>query len=648
MCHLLCAYLSHALLLVISSVSSAKTLLQPFLVLIRFFHSRVQKLLAFWLCLSGSASILHMSAAEVMCVCAAPDMPKPAGLRAARPGPSAKPSMHPRTASSSTGVRPSNSAYPSLNGPSRPPPAPSAKAAAALYRQQSSALTSRSSQLTASLKGSSVSTPSGRPSTVVASNGQAQRAAAPTDAALRPADGVTQQARPVLSAHGFQPLPRQTADQSAQPSASHDSSAPAQPLADHTLGALASQRGQGTAQSAGQQSTGTADATSGPNEPARASYASKVGILADPDSSTPASTQGTSRHRSRHKHHSNRGRGRGYGRHRPHVEAAEAASSEAAGVAQDSSGREQPAALQAISQQQSPFASQKSWSFGRQAEAATEAAASAADQSNAQMENGARNSNAQPGALSKQQQQQHPPFRDTQTGSGSHDCSDDEIVSQGGAESSLGTENYDPRLTHEKARAASGRKAAAASKDLLASPFKAINLDSMPSFAKPLPASKTKEFPSSRSSGQQLAAPIQSDGGRSSSQAQPAGKPDQAKPASPDALREEGSERATAPPKAADTSGSQAPAAEGNARSSPPAANGLIRPNGLNRQGQLLWEKAHAPTSPNTPLALPDSSELSFKQSEALQSSGCSDSGFSLLWDDDPFWQVSDITWWRL
>ena len=595
------------------------------------------------LCPSGTASILPLSAAEVMYNCAAPDVPKPAGLRAARPGPSAKPSMPPRTSSSLTsGVRPSTSAYPSLAGPSRPPPAPSAKAAAALYRQQPSALTSRSSQLTASLRGSSLSTPSGRPPTGVASNGQVPRAAAPTAAALRPADGNTQQARPALSAHGFQPLPQQTADQSAPASASHDSSAPAQPL-DHTSGALTPQRGQGTAQSAGQQSTGTADTMpSGLGEPARASYASKVGIPADPDS---ASTQGTFRHRSRHKHHSNRGRGRGNGRHRPHVEAAEAASSEAAAVAQDSSGREQPAALQAIAQQQSPFASQKSWSFGRQAEAATEAAASAADQSGAQMESGARNSHAQPDASSKQQQQQqHPPFRDTQTASGSCDCSGDELDSHRGPESSLGTENYDPRLTHEKARAASGRKAAAANKDLLASPFKAINLESMPSFTKPLPASKTKEFPSSRSSGLQLAPPSQSDSGRSFSRAQPAGKPDQARPASPDIPRAEGGERATAPPEAADTSGSQTPAAEGIARSSPPAANGAIRPNGLDRQGQLSWEKAHAPTSPNTPLALPDSSEWSFKQSEALQSSGCRDSGFSLLWDDDPFWQVSPVT----
>ncbi len=595
---------------------------------------------------SGTASIFHTSAAEVMPTCAAPDVPKPAGLRAARPGPSAKPSMPPRTSSSSTtGVRPSTPAHPSPAGPSRPPPAPSAKAAAALYRQQPSALTSRSSQLTASLKGSSVGTPSGRPPTGVASNGQVPRAAPPT-AALRPANVVPQQARPMLSAHGFQPLPQQTADQSAQPSASQGSSAPAHPL-DHTVGALTSQREQGAAQSAGQQSISTADATNGPAEPARASYASKVGIPVDPDSSTPVSTQGASRHRSRHKHHSNRGRGRGYGRHRPHVEAAEAASSEAAAVGQDSSGREQPAALQGIAQQQSPFASQKSWSFGRQAEAATEAAASAADQSGAQMENGAGNSNAQPGASSKQmqqQQQQHPPFRDTQTASGSRDCSGDESVSQGGADSSLGTENHDPRLTHEEARAASARKAAAANKDLLASPFKAINLDSMPSFTKPLPASKTKDFPSSRSSGLQPAAPIQPDSGRSSSQAQPVGKPDQARPASPDALRAEGSERATAPPEAADTSRSQAPAAEGIAGSSPPAANGAIRLNGMNRQGQLPWDKAHAPTSPNTPLALPDSSEWSFKQSEALQSSGCSDSGFSLLWDDDPFWQVSPIT----
>ncbi|KAL0044448.1 hypothetical protein WJX82_007178 [Trebouxia sp. C0006] len=301
----------------------------------------------------------------------APDVPKPAGLRAARPGPSAKPSMPPRTSSSSTtGVRPSTPAHPSPAGPSRPPPAPSAKAAAALYRQQPSALTSRSSQLTASLKGSSVGTPSGRPPTGVASNGQVPRAAPPT-AALRPANVVPQQARPMLSAHGFQPLPQQTADQSAQPSASQDSSAPAHPL-DNTVGALTSQREQRAAQSAGQQSISTADATNGPAEPARASYASKVGIPVDPDSSTPVSTQGASRHR----------------------------------------------------------------------------------------------------------------------------------------------------------------------------------------------------------------------------------------------------------------------------RSSPPAANGAIRLNGMNRQGQLPWDKAHAPTSPNTPLALPDSSEWSFKQSEALQSSGCSDSGFSLLWDDDPFWQL--------
>ncbi|DBA78721.1 TPA: hypothetical protein ACH3X1_008632 [Trebouxia sp. C0004] len=81
----------------------------------------------------------------------APDVPKPAGLRAARPGPSAKPNIHPRTSSSLNGLRPSSSAYPSLIGPSRPPPAPSAKAAAALYRQQTPALTSHSSQLTVSL-----------------------------------------------------------------------------------------------------------------------------------------------------------------------------------------------------------------------------------------------------------------------------------------------------------------------------------------------------------------------------------------------------------------------------------------------------------------------------------------------------------------
>ncbi len=210
-------------------------------------------------------------------------------------------------------------------------------------------------------------------------------------------------------------------------------------------------------------------------------------------------------------------------------------------------------------------------------------------------------------------------------------------------------------MSQEEARAASAQKAAAAYKDLLASPFKAINLDTLPSFTKPLSPSKTKDFPafaSSRLSNHQSAAsPL--DGAQPPSKVQLAGKPDQAKPVSSNAkaataVRAEGTERATAPPDATDTTRSGAAPTAGNpVGNSPPASSGLIRqqqPTGPSEQGQLPWEKAHPPTSPNTPLALPESSGLSFKQSEQsgpLQSSSCSDSGFSLLWDDDPFWQVS-------
>ena len=211
-------------------------------------------------------------------------------------------------------------------------------------------------------------------------------------------------------------------------------------------------------------------------------------------------------------------------------------------------------------------------------------------------------------------------------------------------ESSLGAENRDPKLTQEEARAVLGQKAAAANRDLVASPFQAINLDTIPSFTKPLPASKTKEFPSAASS-HQLAAASPTDGPRVASPAQANGRTHQVWPASPaaregSAAKPEDSERATAPPAAVDTSGSHSPSGEGTAVLSA-AADALTKPSGRNKQGQVHWDKAHAPVSPNTPLALPDSSELSFRQSEPLQSSSCNDSGFSLLWDDDPFWQVS-------
>ena len=583
---------------------------------------------------------------------AAPDILKPAGLRTARPGPSAKPSIQARpfTLSSSSSKGPQSSiqtsATPSngMTHPSGPSPAPSGRAAAAYNRQQPSPVPSQNSQLTASLKGSTVGQGSGKPPTGAAASGQASGVSA---------------AAPATIQHGFHPV-AQTRLQASTASFGH--SRPMQPL-----GASAN-TGQATTQAA-QQQAGTAETAAVPRqdsglhqqtddeEPVRASYASKVAVHADPGSSNEG-PRSQPHHRSRHKHHKGWGRGRGHDRQCPSVEGAPAASSGPAVGTQSSQDIQQPAAAQKPSQQQSPFASQKSLSFGHKAEASDAASASCSDAAAAASTDQASEQNSGQVDLSNDvredgsasasmlsQQQQHPPFRDSPAPSATQQGFSDESVSQGGAQSSLGAENRDPKLSQEEARAASEQRAAAAHRDLLASPFKAINLESLPSLTKPVPPSKTNESLSSKPSSHKLTPASLLESAHSPCDAQPVCQADRARPSFPDAkaTASRDSDRATAPAGAIDTA--TAPAV-GVSTCSPTASAGTSRqqqPNCQDRQGHLPWDKANVPTSPNTPLALLKSSEVSLRDSESgpMHTSSCNDSGFSLLWDDDPFWQVS-------
>ena len=606
---------------------------------------------------------------------AGPDVPKPAGLRAARAGPSAKPSVqpHPSNQSSSAG-KANNHAHnrpklPSFTGPSgppnRPPPSPSVTAAAALYRQQPPPLPSRSSQLTASLKGNSVSTPNGQQPSGTTSSWQQQMANAANRSATQGSSAqaaAPPKSSPMLSQKGFSTPPDHAASAASQQSSSVDRSL--QPLAEDSAFTFKPQSRLAGLPSASEQSVqsiskpecrlGQPQAAPQANghQLVKPSYASKVASHAQADPPSPApdpsskvavhahSEQKGTRQKQRH---SSRGRGQDRGRGRPSVDAAPAISSQDAATSSAESSR--PVQAPSSSQHQSPFASQKSLSFGRHAEAAVasehSSPAAAPPQLQSQL---AQHSNANsiaaqsPIAAHKESQheqsQQHPPFREPVLTSNGHASSinDDNQSSQGGTESSLGAENRDPTMSQEEARAAAERKTTAAQRDLLASPFKMSNIETLPSFTKPLPASKYKEFPSSRSS-HTMATPDAAEAAQASSSQ----VPHQPRSASPHtesaASRAEGTDRATAPPAATDNTGSHA--------DNRPGSSPRAEADGLNR---LVGRPG--PTSPRTPLPLPEvsQSELSFNQSSStsgpMAGYSHSDSGFSLLWDDDPFWQV--------
>lgn len=632
---------------------------------------------------------------------AAPDIPKPAGLRASRPGPSAKPSARPgpnnRSSPSSYGTQQGHAPGSKFNGmsglPNRPPPCLSAKAAAALYRQQPPMLPSRSSQLTASLKGNQKGKrkgwpPSGNDITWQQHTPSAANRSAAGGLAHVNGDGsqlgdrgrgssgpaVDQSAEGTRhsSQQASRPFPQQAATAAGQqgPSAAGRHSTPHahQPTvtsaspAQQARDGLPTEPQPGLSPDTGQ---GLQQAAPEAGETGKPSYASKVatcsqnGALSssgDAPSKHPQQPHaGTSLQDSRQKQQP--GRGQGSAKNRPPMVASPAASGEASGAPSAQASR--PIAT-APARQQSPFASQKSISFGREAAAATAAAAASADahaptagppqpptQTAQRMSASSSSSDCQsPFAVhsnsAQQEQQQHPPSQVTTSAAHTGEV----CPSHGDADSSLGTENRDPRVSQKEVKAAAGLWAVveqkpASHQKLLASPFNMSTLDTLPSFTKPLPASKYKEFPSSRSS-HNAAGPSAEAATSSSSHV-----PNQARAASPGAqtaaLRAEGTQRATAPPGATDTTDS-APAPHSPGSTPRAEANS-------SRQGQTPWDTEQDVLSPRTPLPMPEvsQSELSFKPSSSTSGpmAGCSshsDSGFSLLWDDDPFWQVTAAT----
>lgn len=622
-------------------------------------------------------------------LCTAPDITKPTGLRPARPTPSAKPSIQPRNnqASPLKGIKQAqhrSTPAASANGSgTRPAPSPSAKSAAALYRQEPPLLPARSSQLTASLKGKSKGKPSGRPPSGTKPTWQQQMANAANGSA---AEGGSAQAglqmpgdAPWFHQRGFRPLPLQAGSSAGRQE--HAAQQCQQPSAQQSADTLVQQSQQ--ARSTGPQpgpasmsdtAQGLQRAAPQASAPDRPSYASKVAMTTQmqPTGSVPEASSRqldpahlTESEQKNSKQKQQQGRGRGSGKNRPPVVATGPAPSCEASTAPASSQASMSVTAAPMAQQLSPFASQKSVSFGREAAAATQAAAAAGAASLAeevsadpfeppkQSTNGHAALNAQsPFAVhtnsTQQDGQQHPPFREAAaTSSCQRDaCTEETHQPRGDASSSLGTENRDPKLSQQEARAASdqkdpggrpavGKHLAAASQDLLASPFKTSTIDTLPSFTKPLPASKHKEFPSSRSSQQAAAA---------ASEAAPSSTshvPNQVKSALPDVLSHanKGTQRATAPPDATETTQSHSALAPSSPESSPRADAKS------NRQRQTPWDKEQS--SPRTPLPMQQAplSDLGFKQSSStsgpMASSSHSDSGFSLLWDDDPFWQVT-------
>lgn len=622
-------------------------------------------------------------------LCAAPDITKPTGLRAARPGPSIKPSFRPspsnQTPSSSTGISRAQHGYPSTSIPNgtpapsaRPPPRPPAKAAAMLYRQQPPLLPSHTSQLTASLKGNTKGKRKGWPPSGTKPTWQQQMVTAANRSAeegsSNQAVGQASEAAPWSTHRGFTPSPLQAVSAASQ---QREAGTHLQPFAQEpaVTSESPSHRHGGSHQSGLSINTcqGLHQAAPQASDPSRPSYASKVaassriepaGSLSGAPGKHPERPHVGDSEQKDSRCKQQNGSGRGSGKKRPPMVAAPAASGEASAGPNVQASR--PVATASAAQQQSPFSSQKSISFGREAATATASAAAATganevqadlyqpSKQTAQGPSASSSEKAQPPfavhtSSSQQEQQQHPPFREPGTTSGSQGaaCTGAAHLPHRDADSSLETENRDPKMTQKEAKAAAGhraavqQKAAVASQNLLASPFNMPTLDTLPSFTKPLPASKYKEFPSSRSS--HTAAEPSAEPSAQSSSPQ---VPDQARPASPDAQspahRAESSQRATAPPDAIDTTESGTALAPSSPGSTPSAAA-----HSPGRQGQTPWDKDQGLASPRTPLPMPEvsQSELSFKPSSStsgpMASCSHSDSGFSLLWDDDPFWQVS-------
>ena len=363
------------------------------------------------------------------------------------------------------------------------------------------------------------------------------------------------------------------------------------------------------AQTMGEQQQGADAGTeqaAGQAQAAKPSYASKVA-----SSGGAPAPQANPRHRQKHKHHHHRGTGLP-----PQADQLDAAM--ARQVSQ-------------LNPDARPFLAQTS-AAPPVSEAGNQQAPNADEQQDpqsvTQQATGMRlDTQQQPRQVQQQRQQQHPPFRDTQSMLASPFLSAGDESSS--AESSLGTENQDPALQQANGHKLEQQKLAPIRPTFMASPFTA--LDTLPSFTKPVSPSKALEFPSAFDSQRSP------DRRASASSSSPAGSPAQvsrpAKPTAkgrlPSATPAAIAPRATAPP---DTT------AASTQHQHPPTVATLAALNGRFNGGFKS-----EPPSPTTPLALAlqsTSDGIVKKASSGRAPSTCSDIGFSLLWDDDPFWQV--------
>ena len=499
-------------------------------------------------------------------------------------------------------------------------------------------LVPRNSQLTASLRGNSTtaaSKPPARPTSRQADSQSRQTNQAQQQSLAQP--NMQASAAESVSFHQ-RPLPG-TSSRSAvqkQPSSRHPDQANAQDM--HRLPARGTSRDRNAAAGSSQHATVVQSSTeqqfplaSNPQEgsapsstapPAKPSYASKVAVNAEPQVPAPV---GQAPHRNKHKHHNNKGKGRQH---------ADSSAGDVAVLATHPSqlnphaipftGHTVAAASAAAS---SPVAAPTGFLPATQGRSNTQRQQSAAE--------------VQTGS---QRHQQHPPFRDSPARmlqSPFFMTSEDSAS----AESSLGAENRDPAMQQPPA----GQKLESSilppiRPSFMASPFTALN--TLPSFTKPLSPSKAVEFPSAfgsqRTSDQQAAAisPLRnSPSARNGSPVKSKQPPTQAPAAT--------SQRATVPPEATDTTAQggphsdnpSLPSSNASCQQQPPTLAALAALNG-NSTGQ---QKHAEPPSPTTPLALGlagSSGGMAKKHSSGKAASVCSDLGFSLLWDDDPFWQV--------
>lgn len=352
-------------------------------------------------------------------------------------------------------------------------------------------------------------------------------------------------------------------------------------------------------------------------QPAKPSYASKVALNAPPQASA---LPGQPHHRNRHKHHHHKGKGKlqpdGY--------------SDVAVLAtqppQASAGAESLTAVPAAA---------------RDTMAAATAPGNEASGSSQIRQPSAGLQASTQGSDQHHMHQQHPPFRDTPAYMHQSPFllkSNDSPS----AETSLGAENRDPALQQQgmiqKPDLAPVRPS------FMASPFTALN--TLPSFTQPLSPSKALEFPSvfgSQRGSEQQAAPTSPPNDTPTCHH---GSPVPPKWQQPNSAAE-ASQRATAPPGARDTTTSGHP--QPNAPSSPSSStSSQQQPPTMAAvaalSGNITGQHKHAePPSPRTPLALAltsTSDGIAKKESIGNAPSTCSDLGFSLLWDDDPFWQV--------